>query len=304
MTRKVTIAEYNRLVQQHNQKVKQARDRYNNEVKRQIDSYNREVQKVNSANKNAVDNYNRQVRTYNSNQSQRRANLERALRQLNSTPYTTRVIHTTTEITKSTQVLTTSYDVFNRSLSEPNNYRSENEILTYWPEKETTNSVELCNSLNGYYTQDISSDFLNISEIETSLSKLSSDLGKRWKGALFSLNHNNPDASRHFCASVREILIKVLDIKAPDDRVSSELLECEYYDGKPNRRSKIKYILKGNSISFLSFENFINVDVQDIINLFEVLNSGTHGISGKLNIQQLIQLKKRVEDSIQFILKL
>ena len=38
------------------------------------------------------------------------------------------------------------------------------------------------------------------------LFKVSDDLGNRWKGAVFALNPNNPDAARHFCTSAREII--------------------------------------------------------------------------------------------------
>jgi hypothetical protein len=41
--------------------------------------------------------------------------------------------------------------------------------------------------------------------------------------------------------------------------------------------------------------------INDIIALFQTLNDGTHGSAGKFSTQQLLKLKKRVEDSISFI---
>lgn len=300
--RRVSISEYNRLVRQHNQKLKREIDKFNREEKRRVDNYNREVKKVNAHNKKVVDNYNREVRKYNASQRQRKQNLQRALNQLNSTSRTTTTIYSTTEIYESSRNLNQSYDFLQTSYNNSQPLIENQDLYTFYPEQETTNSIELCNALNGYYTQDISSDFLMQSEIEVSLSRISSDLGDRWKGALFSLNHNNPDASRHFCSSVREILTEVINIKAPDSDVLLKFPNCELHQNKPNRRTKIKYILYSNSITFTPFEDFLNDDIDDILKLFYTLNSGTHGKAGKLNSQQLIQLKKRVEDSIKFVL--
>ncbi|TDD18912.1 hypothetical protein [Nonomuraea diastatica] len=43
MPRKVTPAQYNRMVDAHNRKLKQAVNKHNREVKRAIDGYNREA---------------------------------------------------------------------------------------------------------------------------------------------------------------------------------------------------------------------------------------------------------------------
>ena len=70
------------------------------------------------------------------------------------------------------------------------------------------------------------------------------------------------------------------------------------------RFTKIKYLVSKRSISLNSFENFVDKDVEDLMNLFRNLNDGTHGSTGTFNISQLLALKKRVEDSILFITSL
>lgn len=301
MARKVSIAEYNRLVRQQNQKIKRHNQKVVQDRKRQIDAYNREVRRVNQANKNAASKYNQEVRKFNSEQKRKKQKFESAIRQLQSTSRTTQIIYGTTELYDSTTKLKASYDYNTSKILSPSSTTTK---FQDWSEQEVTNSTELLNSLNGYYSTDISSDFLKMSDIELSLTSLSSDLGNRWKGALFSLNHNNPDASRHFCSSIREILTEVINIKAPDDDVIKVLPDCQLYNNRPNRRSKIKYILNSGTFIVESMTRFVDDDVKDVIKLFEKLNSGTHGKAGNLNVQQLIQLKKRVEDTLRFIIKI
>jgi len=104
-----------------------------------------------------------------------------------------------------------------------------------YPTQETNNSVQLYNSLNNFDEGDyIDPQELQQSYIVKKLNEISTDLGDRWQGALFSLNPHNPDASRHFCTSVREIFTQVIDIKAPDYSVTSYFPNCELYQGKPN----------------------------------------------------------------------
>ncbi len=294
MVRKVTPAQYKQMVDKYNQQVR----RYNDTVKRNIDSYNRQV-------KTNVDNYNRAVRQFNAEQERKRQRLNQAIRSFNNSRITTR--HTTTVYYReSVERLERRYvelDDFNNE----NYQRTERNSALYgdYPTQETNNSIQLYNSLNGVDDGDfIDPQELQKTYLEDKLDLVSLDLGKRWKGALFSLNPLNPDAGRHFCTSVREIFTQILDVKAPDSNVLSYFPDCELYQGKPNRRFKIKYILTQKSIHSQSFENFVDSDIDELLSLFRTLNDGTHGSSGKYTIQQLLKLKKRVEDSIQFATEL
>ncbi len=300
MPRKVSVQEYNRLVRQHNQKVNQEIKRRVDTYNREVRNYNREVDRVNSANKRALETHNRDVRNFNSKQRQR---YNQAVSFLRSTSQSTITTYRTSSIHRSTVILTDAYEKFENDRQSTVLYVPENRLYTDWPEKEASNSVELLNALNGNFDPEISSQFLQISHIENSLSGVSSDLANRWKGALFSLNHHNPDAARHFCTSTREILTAIIDFKAPDSQVLFTIPDCELYNGRPTRRSKLSYLIRKNSIDLSSFENFVEKDIDDVISLFESLNSGTHGNAGKLESGQLIKLKTRVEDSINFILQ-
>jgi hypothetical protein len=294
MVRKVTPAQYKQMVDKYNQQVR----RYNDTVKRNIDNYNRQV-------KTNVDNYNRAVRQFNAEQERKRQRLNQAIRSFNNSRITTRQT-TTVYYRESVERLERRYvelDDFNNE----NYQRTERNSALYgdYPTQETNNSIQLYNSLNGVDDGDfIDPQELQKTYLEDKLDLVSLDLGKRWKGALFSLNPLNPDAGRHFCTSVREIFTQILDVKAPDSNVLSYFSDCELYLGKPNRRFKIKYILTQKSIHSQSFENFVDSDIDELLSLFRSLNDGTHGSAGKYTIQQLLKLKKRVEDSIQFVTEL
>ena len=48
-------------------------------------------------------------------------------------------------------------------------------------------------------------------------------------------------------------------------------------------------------------ENFIVANIDNVITLFDDLNSGEHGRAGKFSLQQLVSIKIRVEDAIRFM---
>lgn len=55
--------------------------------------------------------------------------------------------------------------------------------------------------------------------IRDKLKLLFPDFNDRWNAALFSLNPQNPDATRHFRTSSREIFTDIFDNYAHDEEV-------------------------------------------------------------------------------------
>jgi Predicted pPIWI-associating nuclease len=51
-------------------------------------------------------------------------------------------------------------------------------------------------------------------------------------------------------------------------------------------------------------EGFVNQDIDNVIELFNVFNQATHGAAGRFGIHQLVSIKKRVEDGILFLAKI
>lgn len=134
------------------------------------------------------------------------------------------------------------------------------------------------------------------------LQELLPELSNRWKGALFSLNPENPDAARHFCTSAREVFVQILDVNAPDDKVIEKSPDCDKtLQGQPTRKEKIKYLLGRSGILTEEAVNFVDEDVKNVLSLFRVFNDGTHGSSGKFGLTKLLSIKNRVEDGITYL---
>jgi len=177
-------------------------------------------------------------------------------------------------------------------------------LLVGLPEQENANNLALTNVLLNDEIEDDVEEFgsLDSTAITDELQKISTDLHQRWQGALFALNPQNPDAPRHFCTSVREIFTQIIHINAPDDDVFSLVPDCQKtQEGKPTRRDRIRFLLQQSRTESGSFEDFIEKDMENLMELFNVFNEGTHGPAGKLNRSQLLSLKTRVEDAIIFL---
>jgi len=170
-------------------------------------------------------------------------------------------------------------------------------------EQENANSLEVMNALLAEES-DSAGDIARLRDtrIGAQLREISEDLDSRWRGALFALHPGNPDASRHFCASSREIITGILEKQVPDDIVRRAVPNCPTTeDGRVTRRAKIEFALSRKGISGGPFVDFVQQDVDNIVELFRVLNDGTHGSAGRFDFQRLVTIKQRVEDGIVFL---
>ncbi|HET7418314.1 MAG TPA: hypothetical protein VFJ61_11885 [Solirubrobacterales bacterium] len=166
-------------------------------------------------------------------------------------------------------------------------------------ETEAANSAAVTNVLTG---DRVAGSEIESTELTDHLSISSEDLDSRWRGALFSLNPQNPDAARHFCTSAREIITRIIDISAPDDQVKAEIAECTLTaTGRPVRRDKIRFLLERRANDHESLEQFVDTDIDDVVGLFRVFNDGTHGDAGRFDLPTLQGLKGRVEGAIRFL---
>lgn len=50
-----------------------------------------------------------------------------------------------------------------------------------------------------------------------------------------------------------------------------------------------------------SLEDFVEKDMNNVVQLFREFNDGTHGSSGHFTYQQLVAIKRRVEDAVVFL---
>lgn len=293
---KQAIDDYNRKVQTHNRQV----DAQRREQQRAVDNYNREVQRRNQQLVQAVHQHNRQISTYNSRVRSHQLRVESELRRLAQRPVTTRY-----EVLRvGTAELDESYHLLDRTWeADLRNNRDGPEILDL-SQREVANDASVLNRLLDSADSEVTppSDEEGLGD---KLRQISPDLDSRWAGAVFALNPQNPDAARHFCTSSREIIATILELRAPDAAVRARFPECEVtQQGTPTRRSKIKFMLAENELSSTALENFVHRDIDNVVELFGLFNSGTHGSAGSFTHIQLQAIRTRVEDAIHFLARI
>lgn len=287
MPRRVSPSQLRSMIRQAEQKQRQA-----------INKYNREARSYNQKLKRAVDDYNRGVRTHNSRVRANRQRLRTELTKLANQGSSTRYVSYSTSVR-------TLHKAFVRveSQVDAGAWGDTGDLLLDLTEKEAANSVEVLNALLAERSEDVDTlPGLRETSLTNELTDISPELDQRWRGALFALDPRNPDAARHFCASSREIVGKMLEIEAPDDDVLESLPECPTTDsGKPTRRAKVQFLLQRNEMHDEVLEEFIETDLDNVVTLFTIFNEGTHGSAGRFDLHQLSAIKRRVEDAVRFL---
>lgn len=283
MTRHFNASQYKSKLRQIEQKQKRAIS----DMNRAINNYNRDVKK-------AINNYNSAVRKHNSNVRHNRQIINNELRKLNSTT-------AGSSYTVSLQIMQKHYETIGVSYPEGTPVTPEQNRILDLIENEQAYGL----LTKSYIEDDIPpEDSPEENEIGNMLAQVSDDLNRRWQGALFSLNPNNPDATRHFCTSTRELLTEFLEIKAPDESVFEYNPNCQRTpQGNATRREKIKYMMRNTNMNE-SVISFVEEDINNILELNHLLSGGTHGPAGKYSFEKLLLVKKRVEQGLVFLCEL
>ncbi len=266
-----------------------------------INKYNQGVRRHNQGVRSAVNKYNQGVRAHNARVRAYRQRLRNEFARLRSQSRSTRA---TSYVAYQTSVrsLHESYMRFEDYGDSGRLSPHYNRILDL-SERETANCLAVTNSIFG--EEDAAAT--PVGEIENAklldgLRTISADLDDRWRGAVFALDPGNPDAARHFCTSAREIITQILELKAPDADVMAMLPTCEKtVRGNPTRRSRIRYFLHRKGMDEASLEEFVERDMENVVELFRVFNDGTHGSAGTFDLSELDAIKVRVEDAIMFL---
>ena len=244
----------------------------------------------------AIKNYNTQVRKINNELRRNQQKIKSELSKLNSG------LRITTTYSTSVRTLNVSYQRVTDNYEVLENTNSKQEQLYDLIEQENANNLVVANTLNNPNDTAEIEGSLNDSMIGDKLKILSPDLNDRWNGALYSLNPKNPDATRHFCTSSREIFTDIFDNYAHDEEVFNMFPNCDKTErGNATRRWKIKYFLNKKGIELKGAEEFIDNHIDNILELYHILSDGTHGYAGRYTFIQLKAIKKRVEDGILFL---
>ena len=266
--------------------------RIESKTKQAVNQYNREVRRYNTELSRAVSKYNSAVRQYNSSVRRNRQIVSRELGKLKS--------HATTSssYTISLHAMQQYYSQIGAVYYEGVEVTPEQERILDLIEQEQANGIITANVIeNDVMPEENTGDI----EIGNKLASVSQDLLFRWQGAVFSLNPQNPDASRHFCTSTRELFTDFIELKAPDSDVFAYNPNAEKTkQGSATRKEKIRYMMR-----HFNFQNcvvdFADSNIENILQLFFELNGGTHGKAGKYDMPKLLQVKKRVEQGINFL---
>jgi hypothetical protein len=295
MVRRVTPAQFQSIIRQEEAKRRREIDAYNSKVRQHNNKVRQAVDQQNRKNKQEVDRYNRDVRAHNAKVRANRQRLQTEMSRMASQPVTTRF----EVVERST---TTLHRAFERVeiAADQEQWSGRDDALVDLAEGEAANSAATANILLGNGAE--GEPRIESTVLTDELRVISVDLDDRWQGALFSINPNNPDAARHFCTSSREILTRIIDLKAPDDLVSAEQPQSRLTDdGRVIRRDKIGFLLARSAIDHQSLGDFVDTDVDDVLGLFRVFNDGAHGDAGALDVEALQALKGRVEGAIRFL---
>ncbi len=289
MVRKISMSQFRSKLRQIENKQKQA-----------ISKYNREVRQYNQKVNRAINQYSTEVRKHN---ARVRANRQKIASELRRIQLSNRTVRYQTVRTSAIS-LNTYYESLDAREQEFENLNNGASFLDL-SERENANSLEVSNILESDAEQDSKSvdpSLLLSTEIADMLVSMSPELSNRWKGALYSLNPENPDAARHFCTSAREVFVQILEINAPDEQVLSINPSCNKTDsGFPTRRAKIEFMLQKSGIINDAAVDFVDEDVKNVLALFRVFNEGAHGSSGRFGIDKLMAIKTRVENGITYL---
>ena len=293
MPRRISPSQARSRLRQAQSKYNQAVNRYNSAAR----AHNQKVRVAVSKYNQAVNSYNSAARAHNARVRANRERLRRELAKLESAA--SRPAYGT---------LRTSGDSVQRSYSrlearaDTGGYSERYNDILDLSEREAANSAGLMNALLDNPEDAGADEDITASELDPILAELSDDALDRWHGALFSLNPRNPDAARHFCTSARELLTTILDTFAPNRQVLEAMPDCDTIpSGAPSRRAKIRYFLHQRDMADQALEDFVEDDMENVVQLFRTFNDGTHGSSGRFTHAQLLAIKKRVEGAVTYL---
>jgi hypothetical protein len=262
------------------------------------------IRQAQSKHRQAVNKFNQEVRTYNSkarsHNARVRANRERLKRELQKLARTASRPQYVTFRT-SVETVQRSYTTL-EGRADADLYDERYDRFLDLSEREAANSVSVMNALEGETPENETDDEPPTSEIDHILGAISQDVHDRWHGALYSLSPKNPEAARHFCTSARELLTEILERFARDEEVKATLSDCELtQQGKPTRRAKIRFFLHKQGVADDAVTDFVEKDMENVVQLFRVFNDGTHGSSGRFEHSQLCAIRARVEGAVSFL---
>jgi hypothetical protein len=124
---------------------------------------------------------------------------------------------------------------------------------------------------------------------------------KMLDGARKALASENPDRLRQTSVSLRELFREVLHAIAPDEDAKRFVDDADREKGSPNRRARLRSVYA--PLNAFGLQPFGEKDIDAILELFKLLNQGTHKDlpAGDVQARALVD---RVEGTLLFLIRL
>lgn len=271
-----------------------------------ISQLQNKIRQAESKSRQAISKMNQEIRNYNSNvrahNARVRANRDHLRRELQKLARAARKPQYVT-YRASVETVRRSYERLEQR-AEACTYDNRFDRFLNLSEQEAANAVCAINAIQGDEPENGTEAKFQKSRIEHKLDAISQEFGNRWRGALIALSPENPEAARHFCTSARELLTEIFNRFANDKVVRNAIPDCELTrQGDPTRKAKIRYIFQQFGIVDDAATAFVDEDINNVVQLFHILNDGTHGSSGRFGHSQLAAIRARVEGAVSFLLE-
>ena len=141
------------------------------------------------------------------------------------------------------------------------------------------------------------------SDLVTLLERVGPQFATMYRGAVASLNSDNPDRSRHVLTSLRELWSHLLRELAPKEEVTEWIersgIQGYLQNGRPTRHAKIRYVLRnlGNPLG-----DFVEADTRAMVKLY-ALYGRLHELDTSVTDEQLRVVTIKTESYLSYILK-
>ncbi|UBF29278.1 hypothetical protein K9N68_16455 [Kovacikia minuta CCNUW1] len=132
------------------------------------------------------------------------------------------------------------------------------------------------------------------------LENLGSEFSSIFIGAKEAVIYKRQDYVRHASVSLRELLDKLLEHLAPTEVVQKWTESADLLQKRQIHKARLKYLFR--ELSYGSYTDFIEKDIELILQTFYALNKGTHTLSSPFTDKTMSVLMARVEGHLLMIL--
>ena len=141
------------------------------------------------------------------------------------------------------------------------------------------------------------------SDLIVLLERVDSQFVKMYRGAVASLDSDNPDRYRHVLTSFRELWSHLLRKLAPKEEVTEWIernsIQGYLHDGRPTRHAKVRYVLRnlGDPLA-----DFVETDTKAIVKLY-TLYDRLHELDTGVTDKQLRAITFRTKSHLGYLLR-